>query len=323
MDDKLTISPSGLRLFNECGQAYKYAYIDKLQRKGVKKKFFDIGTYYHELQHVYNQLLKLGHTPGSDFLVDAIRSRIETDSEDMTTDNIEVYAKCWPLISKFVTYQSPRIDAGIKPLGIEYEFHVDIGPVVLHGIIDLFYEDASGKIILRDHKTSSNKNAWTQEKLMMDGQQIFYLLALSELYGTDVLVSEINFACTYDYKTKVPLLEDTFKSFRYTHNKETLEAFKDNLLRTVNLILEGEPRRVYNDRCGNCQFFQICHLESRGLPILNVINSNYESRKPRDPSPADNSFSIKDSYTNTQRRHPTDFKLHLDFSGWESIRNTS
>ena len=158
-DQLVTYSPSQLAAWLDCPTAHHYSYTVGLRKK-ASTKALDKGTYYHELSHVYYHTLKMGlHKPGSDFLVNMMRSRIKSDLSRITPENILVVKSVSDMILNFVQFQSPKIDAKIKEiLGVELELKVPVTThkgrnVLLHGILDLLYRDVNGKIVVRDHKT--------------------------------------------------------------------------------------------------------------------------------------------------------------------------
>jgi hypothetical protein len=303
----LRVSPSQLGVYKSCPQMWKYGYIDKLQRKGNRKQYFDIGTYFHELSHVYYQLLRMNHEPGGDFVLNAMRSRIESDLTGVTQENLEVMATVMPLVTKYITYQSPKIDKGIKVIGVEYEFFVPFGNVVLHGIIDLLYRNSRGVLCIRDHKT---------------GQQLLYALAMSIEFNEPVHVVDLSFTNTHVYKTKQPPVNELFERYLYEHNENSLRVFGENLLEITNKMVASPTHRRYSAECAGCQFFQLCTSETRGLPTDLIIASNYEKRPEHNVDSGDSSGTATDAEENSSGPE-TNSVLSIDLSGWNISGITS
>lgn len=273
----MRVSPSQLRTWKECQQAWHYSYVEGLKLK-KSSKYFDIGTYTHELLHVMYQTMKaMGWKPGSDNMVDMMQSRIKADMESLDLDNIDVMSIVWPLVTKYVSFQSSQIDKGITVLGIEHEVRQELdNGLIIHGFIDLVYRDSAGRIRIRDHKTSGQKNSWNPNKVKMNEQLLLYALAVGLEFGEPVLDVEISFVNTYPYKNKQPSADELFKLFRHTHNEQAINSYRKNLQRMHDQMLEGNIMRNYSESCGSCRFFDLCYLETRGLNADNTRAAMYQ-----------------------------------------------
>jgi len=271
-----------MQVWEDCPQNWHYYYQEELSRKRKAKAFFDFGNYSHELMHVYYQLLRSGnHRPGSDFLISAMQSRVKQDLD--ATENIQLLSVVWPRILNYLKNQSPKIDTGISVQGIEYEFHSPVTTpngrrVMLHGIIDLAYNDSAGKFRIRDHKTFGNPKSHTTENIKLNPQLLFYAIAMSTILGHDALAVEINaISSTITKVQKTPA--ELFNLIRYDHTPVGLSIARENLLKKIDLMFDTNPWMNYRPGCSNCQFFDICHLESRGLNTTGLIRQTYEKGK--------------------------------------------
>jgi hypothetical protein len=272
----MRVSPSQIRTWKDCPQEWHYSYVDGLRLK-KSSRHFDIGTYTHELFHVLYQFYQaMPHIrPGSDEAISMMRHRIDSDMADFDIDNIDVMSVVWPLVSKYVQYQSPRIDKGIQILGVEHEFRQELEDgLIIHGFIDLIYRDRAGNIRVRDHKTSANAASWTQDKLKMDEQLLMYALGVAMEFGKPVYDVEINFANTSQSKKPKPTAE-LFQLYRHQHNEHSIEAFKNNLV-ILHKKMSDPPHRNYSGRCAGCRFHTLCYLETRGQDTTATINAMYQ-----------------------------------------------
>jgi hypothetical protein len=254
----LRVSPSQIKVWQECQQKWHYNYVDGLISKKERKKF-DKGLYTHELLHVYYHTLEAGYKPGSDFALDFMLSRMKSDLQEIDMDNLHVMKDIMPLISKFVSWQSPQIDNDIAEIvGVEHEFFYEHEGVTMHGIIDLVYRTKStGRLIIRDHKTSEQKNSWFQDKLTLNDQLPFYDAALSKMFGEKVQRVEVNFINTYPYKQPPPNSE-IFKVFVWEYTETFNKNFLDNLVRTHGKMTEPPIRNLA--MCTYCDYKVLCHL---------------------------------------------------------------
>lgn len=278
----MTVSPSQMAVWEKCPEAWHNAYQLDLSRKQGSVAHFDFGNYSHELLHVYYQMLKLGnHKPGSEFLIQAMQARVRTD---LTGTNIALLSSVWPRILNYLRNQSPKIDAGITVLEVEYEYHVEVTlpsgiKVMLHGIIDLLYKDAAGVIRIRDHKTGGMAKTHTNDSIKLNPQLLTYAVALSILFPNPVLDVEINFLNSTIYKQKQPTPDELFKLIRYRHTPVGIAIAQANLLTKIDLMLDMKPYLNYSTACSHCQFFDLCHLKSRGLNTQSLIAQTYEKGK--------------------------------------------
>lgn len=294
-----TYSPSQLRVYDNCPQEHAYSYKEGIQRTLRVGRRFDFGNYAHELMHVYYQAVKAGAKPGSDFLIKAMESRVKFDLLSADFDNIELVSLVWPRLLTFFTYQSPQIDKGIEVLEVEHEFHKEVitpngHNVQLHGIIDLIYKDSSGTPRIRDHKTGTNVKTHTSQSVMLDDQLGHYAVS-KEIY--DVEVSFIN---SYLHKKQQPPPSSLFALHRFRHTPVGLSVIRDNILMKIDRILDTEPLNNYSPACPNCQFFELCTAETRGVNVEKIKSLHFRTK-------VDNERDFKLQFTEqTTSKHTDD-----------------
>lgn len=272
----MRVSPSQLKQYKECPEAWRLSYGEGLQVNRTRK-VFEIGTYTHQLLHVLYQTLKLGYKPGSDFVIDMMASRIKSDLRDVDADNAIIMSTVLPLVTRFVKEQSPKIDSGIEVIAVEHEFFTEVEGITLHGFIDLVYRDRAGNVWIRDHKTSAQANSWYNDKLVMDEQLALYAYAMSIELGEPVLRVEVNFLNTYQYKDPRPTA-DMFKSFKHSHTELSLDNWFKNLQVLHKQMEQPEQYRNYSNACASCRFFQICSLDTRGIPVDGIKKTYFSER---------------------------------------------
>ena len=231
--------------------------------------------------HVYYQLLgSSGKAPGSDFLVSALLSRIRNDVQ-LHTDiqNVDIYNSVMKLISRYITIQSPKIDRGLKIVGIEYEMQVPTGvyhegrEVVLFGFIDLVYRTLRGDYVVRDHKTGSNPRIWTPESVEADSQLLMYGTGIWKATGVAPKV-EINYLNTHEYKNKPS--DNQFALYSVSHSEKVYQNFFDSTLQLIQDMLQSGPTPHYDSSCSKCAFWAPCRLQRKGVRVENLIQADYE-----------------------------------------------
>lgn len=278
--DLRTISPSQMRVWEHCPKQWEYMYELELHKAQASTMFFDFGNYTHELLHVFYRAIKANPSLTNDFLNLMLKARVQ---EDLGMENIENVSRVWPRVESYVLNQHPQIDRGIKILGVELEFKVPVmtpkgREVALHGFMDLMYQDQSGRIRIRDHKTGGNKNTHNQNSVKLDDQLLFYAVAMSEMYNQEISDVEINFVNSTITKKAQPLT-DVFALHRYQHTPVGLAIAKQNILQKIDIMLDKATYKNYSPTCPHCPFFEICHLEIRGMNTNSLIASNYERGK--------------------------------------------
>lgn len=274
----MKFSPSQLNVYKECPQKWEFVYIDGYKSK-ASKSYFDVGNYAHELMHVYYQMLRSGTRAGSDFAFAAIKSRIANDLANASLANVVTYNSVTKTMENFISYQSPKIDRGIKIDSVEGTYELEVitpqgRTIIFHGIIDLTYRDIRRRIIVRDHKTSGNAGAWNQRKVDLDPQIMMYCAVVWKLTG-EVPVGEINFLNTHQYKKAKPL-DELFELYRVEHNATSLKKFWESTLQLIDLMLDSPVVPHYSKDCASCQFHDVCKLELRGVSAKQILANNFE-----------------------------------------------
>lgn len=274
----MKVSPSQLSVFKECPQKWDYIYLQGLKPKG-RKTYFDIGSYTHELLHVYYHMLQEGARPGSDIVIASINRRIQNDLANATADNVAVYNRVSKIINTFISERSPKIDRGITILVAEGMYEIPVKTpaghdVVLHGIIDLVYRDLRGRLVVRDHKTSEKANSWSSSKVELDPQLLNYgAVYVHEL--NEIPIVEINFINSHEYKKPRPLTE-MFDLFRIEHSETVYRRFWETTLRLIDSMIESPTIPHYSHACATCAFNAPCRLSLKGLSTEQVLANNYE-----------------------------------------------
>ena len=278
-------------MYDHCPKEHSFSYIEGIQRTLRVGRRFDFGNYAHELMHVYYQAVKAGAKPGSDFLIKMMESRVKNDLLSADFENIELVSLVWPRLLVFFTFQSPQIDKGITVLEVEHEFHVTVvtpngHTVILHGIVDLIYRDSAGNIRIRDHKTGQNVKTHTSYSVMLDDQLGHYAVSLN------IFDVEVSFLNSYLHRGKTqPPPASLFALHRYRHTPVGLSVIKQNILEKIDRILDTKPLKNYSPTCPNCQFFELCHAETRGINVEKIKSLHFRAKASHDSNVR---LSVKD-----------------------------
>lgn len=97
---------------------------------------------------------------------------------------------------------------GLKILGVEQEFDVQVDDWLLRGFIDLTYETADGQLVIRDWKSATK---WSKKDLAEHARQLYlYSLWVKEKYGR--FPDMLQFYHFRDHKTSdIPFNQNDFE----------------------------------------------------------------------------------------------------------------
>lgn len=158
-----------------CPWGFKLRYID--HEKGEGNAFSSYGTLIHSIMERY----AAGEIDLID-LVDVLKWEFDSEVKEEFPPNKYVnlrdtyYKQAVDFLSTFSGYSDCKI------LGVEEKFNIPIDDWIFTGVIDLVYEDADGRLIIKDYKSKASfKNK--SEKKKYARQLYLYSLYVKEKYG--------------------------------------------------------------------------------------------------------------------------------------------
>jgi len=162
----LRLSPSGIGVFQQCRQQYKFVYIDKLgDRYRKAKPFFTMANHVHATLKDFFTI-----TPVESRTVETITRLLQKNWRRYQVGfrNADI-EKRWQekallQLSTFVQ----NTDVTIEPLTTEWSFETTITPgVILNGRIDRIDRQPDGTLHIIDYKTGNTPQEmnWTQVRL--------------------------------------------------------------------------------------------------------------------------------------------------------------
>jgi CRISPR/Cas system-associated exonuclease Cas4 (RecB family) len=245
---------------------------------GPAKGHFTKGIYFHELSHVYYQMLEAGVEPGSDYALSSIMTRIKNDMAKTglaDRDLVELYASIGRMISKFISIQSPIVDYKMEVQTVEAELIYPISDEIsLFGYADLLYR-RDGRPHVRDHKTG--ERAWSKIDVRFSMQLLFYATLYWKMYG-EVPLAEISYINSKEYKTKVATVDELFTFTGITYTEKELSIFYDDICKAVERMLSYEAFPLYGQHCRYCPFQEPCFLSRKGIDTSIVLANNFKKR---------------------------------------------
>lgn len=281
----IRVSPNRLTTFKDCAKKADFTYrLELAPIRTESKGHFDKGNYFHELSHVYYQLIKAGSKPGSDYAWQSLSSRIQNDLSLVKDPKIKlkllpIYSIISRVMHRFVSQQSPIIDQRIEVLGIEHELEFVVNETYsLFGYSDLIYRDSSGRIRIRDHK--SGEKAWSKANAENLEQLIFYACIWYKLTG-EVPMGEISYINTKEYAKKIATFEEAFAFHSVNFTKKELDIYFSDICTKIEAMLKYPSVPSYSPSCEYCQFKLPCFAQRKGIDPEPVIRQHFK-RVPRE-----------------------------------------
>lgn len=201
-----------------CPYGYYQRYIER--KKGIGNAFSSFGTLVHDIMERYAkgtlQLWDLACVYEWEF-DSAVKENFPPNNFVDLKDTY--YKQGLNFLKNFEGYDD------IKILGAEEDFVIKIDDWEFNGIIDLLYEDANGKLIIRDYKSKASfKNAEEQKKYAR--QLYLYSMHVKEKYGR--FPDELQFLMFRKQKEPVviPFCQDDYDE-ALTWAKKTVEIIRN------------------------------------------------------------------------------------------------
>lgn len=228
---------------------------------------------------MYQLMKEMGWKPGTDLILSAILKRIQADVREASKGaNLTTYSEVMSLMTRFIKVQSPKIDTGIKVLGIEEELDVPFtlpsGRLIyLYGYIDLVYKDPRGNLRIRDHKTGGRVEVWTKDTVQTVFQLLFY--GAAKWLQTKLLPTvEISFLSTHEYKGEPP--PEAFGLYSAVHTEIVYKNFLEELGHLIDEMLDSRPTPHRSNECTKCPFYDPCRLELKGVSVKPLLATKYQ-----------------------------------------------
>ena len=182
------MSPSKIKVYDECKLKYKLRYIDRVPDKyndNSSKDAMHFGSYIHKI-------FELGVEAKSEEELWAIAKQ-ERSKYEFGPDKEKLTGKC---ITNFFKFNSKLAET----VSAEMVFNEPVtDDFTINGIIDRVIKGATGKYLVIDYKTS--KRAATQRDLYRDPQMLMYAAAIHKKYN--VPIGDITVSHYYPHMDKL------------------------------------------------------------------------------------------------------------------------
>ena len=178
----MSLSPSKVSSFTECGLAFRFSAIDRLPEPPSVAA--TRGTLVHAaLERLFclepHERTEERSRTCLDEAIAELRAHPEfTGLELDAAAQATFLAEARTLLEKYFRLEDPT---AITPIGIELKLEVDVGGVRLRGVIDRLELDADGELVVTDYKTGRAPGE-RQEQQRLAGVA-FYSLLCERLFG--------------------------------------------------------------------------------------------------------------------------------------------
>ena len=180
------VSPSKIKVYDECKLKYKFKYVDYLPEKSTNTDALQFGSYIHK---IFEDGVASTSTEELTEIAETLRPNYTFDKEREL--KIE---KC---INNFFEFNNSL--SGCEQVATEQMFSVELKQgYAVNGIIDRVVKGTDGGYLVIDYKTS--KRPSTKRDLIKDPQMLLYAYAISVLYT--VPISSITLGHYYPHLDK-------------------------------------------------------------------------------------------------------------------------
>ena len=182
------VSPSKIKVYDECKLKYKFKYIDYLPEKETNTDALQFGSFIHKV-------LEEGVTATTEEelfeIAKIVKSQYKFDEDARERQTV----KC---IKNFVNFNNSL--SSCEQVSTEQMFAVELKQgYAVNGIIDRVVKSQDGNYLVIDYKTS--KRASTKRQLFHDPQMLLYAYAISVLYK--VPIASVTLAHYYPHLDKL------------------------------------------------------------------------------------------------------------------------
>lgn len=302
-EKRFTISHSQIGVWNDCQTRWKYNYLDKIV-PASRKNNFELGILFHEMTAVYDQLLILGLPAGDPLTWERVAQYCEEEFyndpkffED--SNSLKNFSTAVQATKRYILEHSRAHDMGVKVLGVEDEFEIDLTspkgrPFTINGYIDRLYLE-SGKTWLLDRKTSGTGKHYNDNELMLDPQLLLYAAVYRQL-GYKIFGVAIDSVSTYPYANygaqKIDHIMKRLRSYRTDIEQNFILNYVGQTVDEILDKVESGSRFSMNlsRACARCPYMEPCLYEIKGIDPEYLIANDYvekTERQPRKPIDAD------------------------------------
>ena len=253
-----TVSPSKIKVFDECKAKYKFRYIHRLKDEyngTVSKDALQFGQFIHK---IFEDGVDTQTEEGLFEIAASIRSQYTFGQEKE-----KLTERCLKHFFNFNKNLSENVST-------EMVFSIDTGmDFEVNGVIDRIVKGSTGKYLVIDYKTS--KRPTPKRELYTDIQLRMYTYAVHKMYN--IPVEDITVGHYYPHLDKLVTLKYSSSQIRMFLNEQ-----KKKIWDIRKRKLENFPCQI-NQFCNWCGFKDICPAQGASPARLQEILTERKNKK--------------------------------------------
>jgi len=256
------VSPSKIKVYDECKAKYMYKYVFYLKdeyNKNTTKDALQFGSYIHK---IFEDGVNCSSLVSLKELATNLRPNYHFNGY-----SDEKIIKC---LENFLRFN----DTLTEHVSTEQIFSVDvIDDYAVNGIIDRIVKGKTGKYLVIDYKTS--KRPATKKDLFNDHQMIIYAYAVSKMYK--VPIEDITLAHYYPHLDKLVTVKYTGNHVGLHMKKLTQKVWE------IRKRKKHEFPPMLNQFCDWCGYKELCPKFGGTVPMLEEAIKAKKATKKRVP----------------------------------------
>ena len=240
--DSFEFSASKIDLYKKCPLQFKFRHA--LHVPGRPGAPMDIGASVHAVLEKMAKRRTNGEDTSEEQALDLLKKHWRYTSFDNKKRLKEGWDDAVGMIRTFMEWDQKAAERGVKIVGVEQEFKMDVGGLKFKGKMDRVDKEPGGQYVVTDYKTG--KKPTKMSDIGHDVQMNLYALATESVYG------------------KLPartgqLFVRTGKEVTNEINAGALAEEKESMLGMAKAILDGQfPANPSYAACHWCDYVQIC-----------------------------------------------------------------
>ncbi len=237
IEEELTFSASQFTTYQRCPKNYKYSYIYRIP--SLPKPYFDLGGTVHNVIEELSKRIIQGETIDIDLAKKYLEAFWKSTGYKTEKEEREAKDDAVEILNTFLEEQA-KMDTEI--VEAEKSFTIKLGEHSIRGFIDRV-DRKDGDYIIWDYKTS--KNTISENQLRKDFQLLTYDMAAQQLFGKRAK----KVGLWYLRQNKKVVIEP---------KEEDIKEIKQDILSTINSILNEEFNPKPGWGCNNCDYSVLC-----------------------------------------------------------------
>ncbi len=237
IEDELTFSASQFSTYQRCPRVYKYNYVYKIPT--LPKPYFDFGGTVHNVIEQLSKKLMEGEPVDIHLAIEYLKAYWKSTGYSTEKAEKEAFDDAVAILDIFIQEQQTM---NTKIVEAEKSFTIKLDNYSIRGFIDRIDKDGDDYIIW-DYKTS--KTPISENDLRKDFQLLIYDMAVQELFGKKPKQVGLWFL----RQNKKVVIEP---------REEDIEKIKEQILKTINSIMNEDFEPKVGWECYNCDYALLC-----------------------------------------------------------------